>query len=71
MKLEWRENNKFIKNRPGDTGGRGGGGSGRKAAPDDGGGGGGGGSGGGGVGWNLAAAFSLGRSRLSFFSISL
>ena len=67
MKLELRENNKFSKNLPGDTGGRGGG-SGRKAAP--GGGGGGGGSGGGG-GWNLAAVFSLRRSRLSFFSISL
>ena len=67
MKLELRENNKFSKNLLGDTGGRGGGGSGRKAAPD----GGGGGGGGGGVGWKLAAAFSLRRSRLSFFSISL
>ena len=65
LKLELRENNKFSKNLPGDTGGRGGGGSGRKAAPD------GGGGGGGGIGWNLAAVFSLRRSRLSFFSISL
>ena len=56
MKLELCENNKFSKNLPGDTGGRGGGG---------------GGGGGGGVGWNLATAFSLRRSRISFFSISL
>ena len=63
MKL--RENNKFSKTLPCDTGGWGGGGSGRKAAPD------GGSGGGGGVGCNMAVAYSLHQSLLSFLSISL
>ena len=60
-----RENNKFSKTLPGDMGGWGGWGgrgSGRKAAPD---------GSGGGVGCNMAVAFSLHQSLLSFLSTSL